>query len=542
MGRTARQLQALMFKQFSAWLDDRTGIPSAIHHFLNEDIPASAGWRQVLGSVALFAFLIQVVTGLLLALNYGGTPSEAHASIRYIMTEVTGGAMIRGLHHWGSSAMIIVVVLHMAQVFLWGAYKKPREATWIVGCILLLLTLAFGLSGYLLPWDNRAYWGTVVTTQIAGLAPGAGTYVKRLLGAEGAGIGAITFSRFYAAHIMLLPLATVLLIGLHLYLVLRHGVTPTPEDDGRPKKKFFPEQAFKDTCAIFAYVITLALLANFAKVGLGAMADPTDTSYVPRPEWYFLFLFQVLRLFEGPLEVVGAVVLPTIAMIVLILAPFLDRGQMMRVQKRTLAIAMVAFAAIGWAGLTQRAVATTPPSLEDPEAGLKPPALWREIPAEQLAAVGYFRKSGCAQCHTLGRSSSGPDLAKAPSAKSPDWLAAHFARPELRLTGPQIKALVTLVTKRDEKGLEAWEYAPEEAVAGAMYYQARQCGACHTLNGVGGSIAPPMNGLSTRHTKAWVTEHFADPKKLVPNSVMPAFNLPPQELASVTDYILSIPK
>src|SRR5262249_49512024 len=155
----------------------------------------SAGWHQVFGSVALFAFLIQIVTGLLLALNYGATPGEAHASIRYIMLELTGGPMIRGLHHWGSSAMIVVVVLHMAQTFLWSAYKKPREATWILGCVLLLLTLAFGLTGYLLPWDNRAYWGTVVTTQIAGLAPGAGPYVKRLLGAEGNQIGVITFTR-----------------------------------------------------------------------------------------------------------------------------------------------------------------------------------------------------------------------------------------------------------------------------------------------------------------------------------------------------------
>src|SRR5262249_30868131 len=153
-------------------------------------------------------------------------PGEAHASIRYIVLELTGGAMIRNLHHWGSSAMIVVVGLHMAQTFLWGTYKEPREATWILGCVLLLLTLAFGLTGYLLPWDNRAYWGTVVTTQIAGLAPGAGPYVKRLLGVEGNQIGVVTFTRFYSAHIMLLPLITLVIVMAHVYLVRRHGITP----------------------------------------------------------------------------------------------------------------------------------------------------------------------------------------------------------------------------------------------------------------------------------------------------------------------------
>ena len=186
-----------MLKRIISAIDDRTGIPSFIHKFLDEDIPASAGWHQVFGSVALFAFLIQVATGILLALNYGATPDDAHSSVRYIMTQVTGGALIRGLHHWGASCMIVVVVLHMVQTFLWGAYKKPREATWIVGVVLLLLTLAFGLTGYLLPWDNRAYWGTIVTTEIAGLMPVLGQYAQRLLGAESGTIGNITFARFY---------------------------------------------------------------------------------------------------------------------------------------------------------------------------------------------------------------------------------------------------------------------------------------------------------------------------------------------------------
>ena len=536
-----------MLKGVLDWLEDRTGMPSAVRDFLYEDIPNSAGWHQVFGSVALLAFLIQLATGLLLALNYGATPSEAHASLRYIMTQLTGGPMIRGLHHWGSSAMIIVVALHMMQAFIWGAYKKPREATWLVGCVLLLTTLAFGLTGYLLPWDNRAYWGTTVTTQIAGLAPGAGPYVKRLLGVEGDSIGNLTFARFYSAHIVLLPVITLLLASIHLYLVRRHGVTPAPRDANLPKKKFFPEQVFKDTVAMFVYVMVLAISASFAKVGLGAIADPTDTGYIPRPEWYFLFLFQTLKLFQGPLEVVGALVLPNLAIVTLFMVPFLDRGKAIRVQKRTVAIAAVVLAAMGWAGLTQRAVATTPPNVEDLEAGLQPPQFWKEIPAEQLAAIGFFRKDNCARCHTLGRSIPGPDLAKEPSSRPVDGLVEHFAKPALGapasvLTAAQMRSLAMLVVKRDEKGLDAWARAPQEAVEGAMLYQARGCTACHSLNGIGGKIGPPINGVGARRARDWVEGHFLNPGKFTPGSEMPAYKFNPLELQRITTYVRSIPK
>src|SRR5690242_7967444 len=234
-----------MLKNILGWIDDRTGLLSSVRHFLDEDIPASAGWHQVFGSVALFAFLMQVFSGLMLSVNYAPTPGEAWDSLRYIVTQVTAGSIIRAMHHWGASAMIIVVGIHMAQTFLWGAYKKPRETTWIVGVVLLLLTLAFGLSGYLLTWDNRAYWGTVVTTRITALAPG-GSLLLRILGTDGNSIGRVTFARFYSAHVTLLPIVTALLIGFHVYLVRRHGVTPAPGDELLPKKKFYPQQLFKD--------------------------------------------------------------------------------------------------------------------------------------------------------------------------------------------------------------------------------------------------------------------------------------------------------
>src|SRR6202166_4415573 len=269
------------FGQFIDDLDHRTGLHTSLRKFLYEEIPASSGWHQVFGSVALFLILIQFFTGIMLAFNYAPTPGEAYDSLRYILTEVTGGRLMRGLHHWGATMIVVIVVLHMVQVFLWGAYKKAREGTWVVGVILLLITFAYGLTGYLLPWDNRAYWGTVVTTQIGATVPLMGPYVSRLLASPGP-VGVVTLARFYGLHVLLLPPVTMLLIVLHVYLVRRHGVAPAPGDETQPKKSFFPEQVFKDTVAVCIAFAILFVMAIAVRVPLERMADPTDTSYIPR--------------------------------------------------------------------------------------------------------------------------------------------------------------------------------------------------------------------------------------------------------------------
>jgi ubiquinol-cytochrome c reductase cytochrome b subunit len=535
-----------MLRSILNWLEHRTGIESAVKHFMYEDIPDSAGWHQVLGSVAMFAFLVQALTGILLAFNYAPTPGDSYDSLRYIVTEVTGGRLIRGLHHWGASLMIIVVVLHMTQVFVWGAYKKPREATWLVGCVLLLVTLAYGLTGYLLPWDNRSYAATMVTTQIMATAPGAGPYLLRLLGTDGASIGVVTFARFYAVHVLLLPPLTILLIAVHLILVRRHGVAPAA-DDTKPLQKFYPKQVFKDTIATFIWFAVLITMAIIVKVPLGRLADPTDTSFVPRPEWYFLFLFQTVKLFEGPLEIVGTIIIPTLAILALIMVPFIDRGKAVRIRQRTGAITLVVLGAIGWSALTARAVATTPPSSESEDAGLQKVEAWREIPADQLAAVGYFRKDNCAGCHVAGKAGPGPDLTINPSTKPADWLIEHFKKPtasspDSQLSGLQLKTLATFVAKREDTGLDALANAPQAAVDGAMLYQKNQCAACHELNGVGQKNGPPLNGLSDRRARDWVQGHFSDPPKFSPGSTMPAYKFDPQDLDRITDYLMQIPK
>src|SRR5581483_8182454 len=252
--------------RIAAWIDNRTGLQAGLSRFLFEEIPASAGWPQVFGSIALFLFLVQSLTGILLALNYAPTAGEAYTSLVYIMQQVAGGRMMHGLHHWGASLMIIVVFLHMAQVFIFGAFKRPREATWLAGVLLLLFTLGFALTGYLLPWDNRAYWGTVVTTKIVAGLPVAGPVLTRLAGAAD-GVGAITFARFYALHTLLFPACTVGLIIFHVYLVRRHGITPA-EDRLEKMQTFYPKQLFRDFIAVFITFACLFLAACFLDVPL----------------------------------------------------------------------------------------------------------------------------------------------------------------------------------------------------------------------------------------------------------------------------------
>jgi ubiquinol-cytochrome c reductase cytochrome b subunit len=531
-----------------SWIEHRTGLETAIRNFFYEDIPASSGWPQVFGSIAVFLFLVQAFTGILLAFNYAPTPGDAYNSLKYIVTELTGGALIRGLHHWGASMMIIVVVLHMIQVFLFGAYKRPREATWMVGVTLLLLTLGYGLTGYLLPWDNRAYWGTVVTTQLAGKAPVAGPYLTRLLGGEGS-IGVVTFARFYALHVLLLPPLTMFLIALHVYLVRKHGVAPAPGDTG-PRKKFFPEQVLKDTIAIFVAFMVLFVLAVAVRVPLERLADPTDTTYIPRPDWYFLFLFQSLKFFAGPLEVVGSVVLPGLAVLALFLVPFIDRGKVMKLTQRTYAAAVVVLAAIGWAGLTAAAVATTPkPRVAEAAAGI---GEWRQLSPEELAGIGYFRQENCTSCHSVGDGGAkvGPDLAKTSIRKNAAWMIQHFKNPSkmvpgtsmppIQLSDAQLNALSAFLLKLTPQNAHALESAPAFAVQGALVYQAAGCGACHHVNGVGMRIGPPLNGLSKRRAREWVVEHFVDPQKLSPGTVMPPYRFTPRQMEAITGYLMSL--
>jgi quinol-cytochrome oxidoreductase complex cytochrome b subunit len=216
-----------MVSKLGEWLNERTGWRTTYTTVFLRKIP-KINWAYTLGSATLFAMVIQIVTGILLTLYYVPEPQQAYASVSYITNELPFGWLIRGLHHWGASAMVLLVVLHMVRVIIYGAYKYPREFTWITGVALLLLTFSFGFTGYLLPWDQRAYWATVVGTQIGEVTPVVGDTLRAvMLGGEE--ISGLTLTRFYGAHVWVLPSLLLLLVGIHLYLVIRNGITSVPK-------------------------------------------------------------------------------------------------------------------------------------------------------------------------------------------------------------------------------------------------------------------------------------------------------------------------
>jgi len=209
------------------WLEERSGLVGGVKYFLFRKVPADTNWMQTLGSATLTAFLVQAVTGVILAMYYQPTPNDAYASIVNITDHVTLGWLVRGMHKWGASVFIILMFLHMGRVFLFGAYKYPRELNWVLGVLLLVMGMAEGFTGYLLPWDQTAYWASVVGINLNGTAPFLGPWLAQFL-RSGQEIGGETLTRFYSLHMLVIPGAIFALIGLHLYLVIRLGVTSPP--------------------------------------------------------------------------------------------------------------------------------------------------------------------------------------------------------------------------------------------------------------------------------------------------------------------------
>ena len=216
-----------MTAKLGNWLDERFGWRGVWAAIFLRKIP-HVNWFYTLGSATLFVAVLQIVTGILLTMYYVPTPDHAYDSVMYITTQLPAGWFIRGLHHWGASALVVLTALHMLRVFFAGSYKYPREITWLTGVGLLLIAVGFGFTGYLLPWDQKAYWATTVGTQIAGVAPGLGPLILRVM-RGGEDLSALTLARFFGAHVWVLPAALLLLIGIHMYLVIRIGITAVPE-------------------------------------------------------------------------------------------------------------------------------------------------------------------------------------------------------------------------------------------------------------------------------------------------------------------------
>ncbi|OGN93157.1 MAG: hypothetical protein A2Z71_09095 [Chloroflexi bacterium RBG_13_50_21] len=218
-----------MFQKTFNWLDERLGLKTIYDTVLDRKIP-KVNWWFTLGSASLFLFLLQGITGIMLTIYYVPSPDHAYDSIQFIMTGVSFGWLIRGIHHWGASLMVLIVFFHMLRTYFFGAYKYPREFTWVTGVLLLLLTLGMGFTGYLLPWNQRAYWATTVATSIAGTVPFIGNFINQVL-RGGGDLSAVTLARFFSVHIWWFPAMIAGLIGVHLYMVIRLGISSVPKEE-----------------------------------------------------------------------------------------------------------------------------------------------------------------------------------------------------------------------------------------------------------------------------------------------------------------------
>ncbi|WP_306523553.1 cytochrome b N-terminal domain-containing protein, partial [Gemmatimonas sp.] len=309
------------------WLDSRTGYKGLVHEALFENVPGGARWRYVWGSTLTFFFVVQVITGIALWMSYSPSSQTAWESVYWIQHQMWGGWLLRGIHHFAAQAMTALLVLHLMQVVIDGAYKAPREVNYWFGVALLLLVLALSLTGYLLPWDQNGYWSTAVSTNLVGMSPGIGTALQTIL-VGGASYGHHTLTRFFALHAGLVPLLIGLMIVGHVYLFRRHGLTPT-QPIRKPDEGFWPEQVLRDAVAclaVFAAVLFFAVREHGAP--LGAPADPAEQFAAARPEWYFLFLFQFLKYFPGSTEIIGAIVLPTLVLVLIAAMPILGRWRL----------------------------------------------------------------------------------------------------------------------------------------------------------------------------------------------------------------------
>ena len=516
------------------WIDARTGFRAGRSHVLDEPLPAGIGWWFVTGSILLLLLAVQFLTGIVLTMYYVPAPDHAYDSVRYITDRLAFGRILRGLHYFGSSFIVIAAIIHMLRVVLFGSYKKPREVTWMTGIILLLIILAFALTGYLLPWDQKAYWATTVTINIARSAPLVGESIAAVM-RGGPDLGALTLLRWYTAHVFLLPAALVGFVAAHLYLMRRHGISGPLRPVDAPPAPFYPYHAIKDTLAMAA---TFALLLTFAmafRVPLDAVADPSDSRYVPRPEWYFLSLFQLLKYFPGPFELVATTVIPGLVVAALLLLPFFDRHPNRHPRERRLVGAGFGVLGAGLLFLTYLGLKDSPAHAD--------PAHWGPL---AIAGHEFAQDGRCTSCHRVG--GAGNPLADTRLRKGPEWLLAHIPDPEtivpgLRrpppgaMTPSQAHSILSYM-----RTLRAGATTPptlEGEARVATYVLGRYCANCHMIDGVGGHEGPDLTRAGAERDAKWIHEWITDPEAVDPTAAMPSFGdrLTPEELMAVTNYL-----
>lgn len=463
------------------WLDRRTGIDSILHETLDEPIPGGAKWAYVFGSGLLFLFVSQIITGICLALYYVPSADHAHTIVSYIVKEVTAGSFLRSIHAYGSSGIIILLVLHIGQTILYGSYKGRRELLWLSGCILLALMLGLGFTGYLLPWDGKAYFASAVGTNLISEVPLIGPPLQRLL-RGGDQMGTLTISRFYVLHVFVLPAFLILFIAAHVFLFRKAGAAgPIKEDPVRPKLPpvpFYPRQVAID--AIFAIFIIgiLALVAIKIPMDLGPAANPADTAFLPRPEWYYLPAFQWLKYLSGHWSLIGGIILPAVLALIFAALPFLDRGLERRPWRRPIVVGAFLLFLIVYASL---GVASYRGDHRDP-------ALAAQIRKQEEDAKNFM---------------------KAPFVPEP-------------AVGNAAAALVA---------------ADPKVLKGLSIFQANSCSSCHGDGGVGTAAAGPLIGIGQKYTDPQLIDLLHSPNIKMTAGGMTPLDLKQDDTEALVTYL-----
>lgn len=443
------------------------GWDACLKPFLHKRLPSGTGWSAVLGTLCALTFALMALTGMVLAFYYVPDPDKAWDSVNYISNEVALGGLVRGLHHWGAGAMVLLVFAHLMVVYLHGAYQNPRQLTWVSGACLFILVLGLGFTGYLLPWDMKAYWATVVGSNIPRQYPIVGKYVTQVI-LGGSDISGFTLTRFYSMHTLVLPACLLLFAVMHIYLMRIHNLSEPrerlagerlPPDTGRPFR-FYPEQTNRASLAFGALFALLLLLAAFLDPPMEERAGTFIADYLPRPEWYYMWLFQLLTYFSGEWEMIGGIILFGGALLLLFGVPFFSESRIRGVADRPVSVAAAATLCLGIVYLTFMAYHEASPynkTILIPD---------RPLTAERKKGLTLYVENGCSYCHNiLGRGGhrTGPDMSNmARKKRDPAYLAGYIKNPkeymasttmpEYALTDEQLGQIAAFLLGLDFRG------------------------------------------------------------------------------------------
>jgi ubiquinol-cytochrome c reductase cytochrome b subunit len=406
-------LQSL--KRMVDWFEERTGLISNIKPIMDHPVPKGAKWAYVFGSATLFSFILQIVTGVILATMYVPSTDSAFQSLQYIQNSAFLGSLVRGMHYFGASAMFLFIGIHMLRVFLYASYKYPREVNWLTGVMLLILTLAMGFTGQLMRWDQNAVWSVNIAAKQAARLPFLGGWLSHFV-YGGDHLSALTLTRFFDFHVFIIPAAILALIGVHLYLVIYNGISEPPKAgvpvDPKTYKKqykqlldkegvpFWPDAAWRD--ALFGTLVISACVALAATIGGPKLVPPADPSVLhasPRPDWYLMWYFAILALSPHSLESYIMFLGPLVIFGSMFALPFIFKGGERSMMRRPWAVAWVLIVCVSVLGLWREGkVAPWSPRFQSPP-------LPNSLPATASSAAFHgqvlFHDKGCEYCHEI---------------------------------------------------------------------------------------------------------------------------------------------